>query len=125
MKKQNLSTLTIWSTIWESEFHPRFKKRNEILDFLDVIPIQLYESLTEDSVDFLMNLGIHHKNIFNRKKGHREKLIRKEYHYLPHIFLFKGSKLLDSTLNHCYCVQGLTKMLIENAPNLIENMNLD
>lgn len=124
-KKQHLTSLTIWSVVDGPLTNPKYKIKNHLLELLEIFPIRLYESYTEDSVDFLMNLGIHHENIFIRKFLKNSKHLRKEQYYNPHIFLFKGSKLLDSTLNHCYCVEGVTKMLIDNAPKFVEELNLD
>ena len=125
IKEQHLAPLPFWSVLEGPETHPKHKTKNQIVEFLDLFPIQLYESYTEENVDFLMDLGIHHKNIYNPEVFIKQNVLKKNHHYFPIVILFKGWKLLDTTLNHCYCIEGITKMLINNAPKFVEELNLN
>lgn len=124
-REQDSSDLTFWS-VFDSKTGKKHRKENLLIDFLKVFPISYYESYVDESVDFLVDFGISPKLLFKVPENHgRTMFYKRETFYNPVVLLFKKYRMLDSTFNHCYCIEGMTEMLISNIPTLIENSKLD
>lgn len=124
-REQDSSDLTFWS-VFDSKTSKKHRNENLLIDFLKVFPISLYESYVDESMDFLVDFGISPKILFKIPESHGlTKFEKRGTFYNPVVLLFKKYRMLDSTFNHCYSVEGMTEMLISNIPNLLENSKLD
>lgn len=117
---QGVKDLSIWS-LFDDKTNRFNQAENKLVEFLKIFPINFYESFVDESIDFLLDFGIPYDKMY-RKIGTN---VPKENYYLPSVFLFKKYRMIDSTLNHCYCIEGLTEMLIKNIPDILEKSNLD
>ena len=118
-KNQNKNSLVLYSYFDEKEGKP-----HQLKEFLEFTPINYYESYVEDSVDFLIDFGFSTNELFKLPSQGIIKKTPKEFYFNPYVLLFKKFELVDSTKNHCYCVEGLTKMLL-SIPNFAEKFKLD
>ncbi len=79
-------------------------------DYGDGNSLQLIrESFTEDSVDFLINLGLPSKKIKDKA------------FYVPSFFGFHRRRMVESTINHCYCREGITDIIYKTNPKFFES----
>ena len=67
--------------------------------------VKIYQSFTEDSIDFLINLGLPSKKI---KDG---------AFYVPSFFGFHRRRMVESTIDHCYCREGITEIIFKTNPS--------
>jgi len=124
-REQNIGDLTIWS-VFDSKVNPKNGETNKLIDFLKIFPISFYESYADESFDFLHGLGINHNSLYkvitdiNIRWTHKNNIF-----YNPVIVLFKKYRMIDSTYNHCYCIEGITEMIINNAPELASKFKID
>jgi hypothetical protein len=86
---------------------------------LNQINIPYFESYTEDSIDFLHELGIPYSSLWNPKFNFNIKTYDTNFH--PLVIGFKKFKKVQSTLETCYCVDGVLKIIGELNPDLILN----
>ncbi len=71
--------------------------------------VKIYQSFTEDSVDFLINLGLPSKKIKDKA------------FYVPSFFGFHRRRMVESTINHCYCREGITDIIYKTNPNFFKS----
>jgi hypothetical protein len=124
MEEQNDSSYALWSI-----FDDRYE--NLINDFmpnplnilLSEINVPYFESYTKDSMDFLINLGIDAKILFNRSKHIVKRPER--MHYQPIIIGFKKTAQMWNTHKSCYCIEGITEIVLKMNPQLLSNIELD
>jgi len=114
-KNQNDGNLTIRS-IEEGNNKDSTLHLNILLKEID---IPYFESYTEDSVDFLHELGIPYDNLWNPNFNFILKTNDTKFH--PVVIGFKKFKKVSSTLETCYCVDGVLKIIKELNPDLILN----
>jgi len=119
-KNQNETNTAIFSYFDEHKF-----LSHQLREFLDVVPINYFESYTEDSVDFLMGLGFNHNELYKPPREELVGKVRKEHYFYPYLLLFKKFELINSTKYHCYCVEGITQMILKSAPKILDNLDLD
>lgn len=74
--------------------------------------IPVYQTSVYDVVDFLFYLD---NTILTalKKKNNNE--------LGPHILAFEHSRLVDHTINRCYCSEGIINMLLNLNPDLLTN----
>jgi hypothetical protein len=129
MEDQNESPYAMWS-IFDNKYINLFDKKyiNSIDDIipnplnmlLSEINVPYFESYTKDSMDFLINLGIDSKILFQHPKNlvyHPRKM---SYH--PIIIGFKRTSEIWNTHKSCYCVEGITETLLRMNPELLSNI---
>ncbi len=75
----------------------------------DTLGVKIYQSFTEDSVDFLVNLGLPSVKIFKNKK------------FSPSFFGFHRKRMVASTIDHCYCREGITEIIFKTNPSFFES----
>ncbi len=102
-KDQHLSGLNVSSII---DFE---KEKNDLRDILENLDIPYYESYTEDSIDFLMGLGFKYEQLFNSKLVLPKP--PKEFRYTPLLIVFKKFTKVYSTLDICYCLEGIIECI--------------
>jgi len=86
---------------------------------LKEIGVPYFESYTEDSIDFLHELGIPYGNLWNPNFNFNIKTNDTKFH--PLVVGFKNFNKVSSTLETCYCVDGVLKIIKELNPDLILN----
>jgi hypothetical protein len=92
---------------------------NQINLLLNEIQIPYFESYTEDSIDFLHELGIPYDNLWNPEFRFLNK--GRDTHYHPLVIGFKKFEKVSTTLEECYCVEGVVKVISKINPELILN----
>lgn len=85
-------------------------KENQLLTILDKIDIPYFESYTEESIDFLINLGIPGDKLWMPPKDIK-RYIPKEFYFPPIILTFHKSLFKNSTFDVCYCAEGLMDII--------------
>lgn len=124
-REQNNGDLTLWS-VFDDKINIKSKTENKLIDFLKVFPISFYESYVDESMDFLAGLGFDPKRIFVVPEDDNLRWTRKRKDfYQPVIVLFKKYQMVTSTFNYCYCVEGITEMILNEVPSLAENFKVD
>lgn len=122
-KKQNTSIITLFSYFDEHENPMTINATKEVFDKID---IPYFESYTEDSVDFLMDLGFPidsiYKPIYNNPIA---KFSTRNFWYNPIIVSFNKFKMVNSTKKVCYCVEGLIEIIMELNPEYVLKSNFD
>jgi hypothetical protein len=109
-KEQESSALTMWSIFKEkNEYH---KQDNVLLSILDKINIPYFESYAQDSIDFLMDMGLDGKLLWNPIKLENFYIPPQQY-FQPIIIGFKKNKIMASTLEKefCYCTTGIVDLI--------------
>lgn len=114
-KNQHKNSLTL-SSILENK-----KENDELEILLDSINIPYFESYTEDSIDFLNNLGFPYKYLWKPIYSKRY-TIPKEFYFSPIIIGFRKHKNVFSTFEICYCAEGVIKIIDNLDPKFTEQM---
>jgi hypothetical protein len=85
---------------------------------LKEIKIPYFESYIEDSIDFLHELGIPYKSLWNPNFKFANSYSR-DGHYHPVIIGFKKFEKIKTTFDVCYCLEGVVKIIGDLNPDLI------
>ncbi len=118
-KKQNLVPLTL-----QSYFHDNKEittGHNNLIEILDIIDIPYFESYLDESMDFLMDLGFKSSLLYNPKPH----VVGTDHykHYTPLIAGFKNGSLISSTIDYCYCINGVIEVISNLDISLLEKIN--
>jgi len=105
-KNQENNSLTMHSIFSNQDE----KKENTLPSVLDKINIPYFESYTEESIDFLINLGLPANSLW-KTPPNNEKYVPQEYYFSPVILGFHKSSFKNSTLETCYCFEGLIDLI--------------
>jgi hypothetical protein len=117
-KNQQNNSLAMYS------FFTDEKKENTLLPVIDKIDIPYFESYTEESIDFLINLGLSASNLWKTPPSN-QKYIPQEYYYSPVILTFHKSLFKNSTFETCYCFEGLIELIGLLNPKFLLDSKLD
>jgi hypothetical protein len=94
------------------EIQPYFDDKTEkykLKTILDMVDIPFFESYTEDSVDFLINLGFSAKKFWLGKKE-----------FAPIMIGFNKNRKVTSTQDGiCYCTEGIIDIVYQLNPKFI------
>ena len=94
------------------EIQPYFDDKTEkykLKTILDMVDIPFFESYTEDSVDFLINLGNPFIENVYKLKVHN-----------PVVVAFNRKRMVTHTFGpYCYCVEGVISLIGELNPQFI------
>lgn len=112
-KNQNKTGLVL-SSIYDEN-----SDANELNILLKEIEIPYFESYTEDSIDFLHELGIPYNKLWDPNFKFIDKNENTNYH--PVIIGFKKFEKILTTLDTCYCTDGVLKIISKLNPDLILN----
>lgn len=124
-REQVEGSLTIWS-LFDEKISPLTKVENHLIDFLKIFPISYYESYLDESIDFLTGFGIPTELLYVvPSEQHLRWTKQRKTFYNPVIVLFKKYQILGTTFNKCYCVEGITELILEKAPELAEKFKLN
>jgi hypothetical protein len=113
-KEQEKNTLSIWSI-----FKQKKGFTNGLKILLDDLSISYYESYVDESIDFLINIGVENKIWAPPTKGQKRS---PNYFYNPVILLFKGHSLKNTTFQSCYCIEGIVDLLGKENPELLSGL---
>lgn len=86
-----------------------YQEGNSLDEFKKLLGIKLFQSYTEESVDFLLDMGFPEKRIWD--KGNHN----------PLFLGFNKMRLVESTKFHCYCREGIAKIIFKTNPNFFES----
>jgi hypothetical protein len=112
VRKTNMGNRAIYSIFDTPDFNPDMP--HELRTFLEICDIPYFESYVEDSVDFLDNI-IPLKHLWNKSDSQ----------FNTCVLGFNRRRMVDSTIYHCLCVGGISEIIYELNPDIIERINLD
>ena len=99
---------------------------NALIHILDKINIPYFESYTEDSIDFLMDIGLDGKLLWS-SNNFKNWYVDKKYNFNPIIIGFKKGKIITSTFEegNCYCHEGIIELIGKLNPEFLLNYKID
>jgi hypothetical protein len=112
-KEQEKNILTLFSIFSEKKKHT-----NGLKVLLDSLDISYYESYVDESVDFLINIGVENKMWAPPISG----TTNPNYFFNPVLLLFKGYSLKSTTFQGCYCIEGVVDLLGKENPELLSGL---
>ena len=86
-----------------------YQEGNSLDEFKKLLNIKIFQSFTEESVDFLLDMGFPEKSIWDKKN------------YSPLFLGFNKLRLVDSTKFNCYCRDGVAKIIYNTNPKYYES----
>jgi len=124
-KEQEATRLGIWSIFKESTAVNK-NVDNALTHILDKINIPYFESYTQDSIDFLMDMGFDGKLLWS-SNNHKNWYVDKKYNFKPIIIGFKRSKIITSTFEegNCYCYEGVIELIGKLNPEFLLKYKID
>lgn len=108
-KKQNRTRLTFYSYFDKTHIQHR---DHVLVSLIDSLNLPYFESYTEESIDFLMDCNIHGSNLYKPTYDPIEYIHRRRF-YTPLFAGFNHYNLVNSTLNFCYCPEGLVNVVAQ------------
>jgi hypothetical protein len=103
-KNQDKNSLSLSSILEEK------KEYNELKVLLEYVDIPYFESYTEDSIDFLNNLGFPYESLW-KPQSPNSNITFSEFQFSPIIIGFKRHTKVLSTFETCYCLDGVIKII--------------
>jgi hypothetical protein len=127
-KDQHKTNLTMWS-IFESRCDSDSDSGcnsddefNSMDILLSMTNVPYFESYVEDSVDFLINLGLTGKEVYRLRNFHVGPTPQRKWNYVPVVIGFKRTRMVHNTHRTCYCADGVTEVLLKLNPELFSNI---
>jgi hypothetical protein len=124
-KNQENNDLAMYSLFIDEKTKKNKEKENDLLAVLDKIDIPYFESYSEDSIDFLINLGLPADSLWKIPPTAHERYVPRDYYYSPIILGFHKSLFKKSTFETCYCFQGLIDLIGLLNPKFLLDSKLD
>jgi hypothetical protein len=123
MEDQHDTIHGLWS-IFDKKINPHTEvaEPNPLDILLSMTDIPYYESYVKDSVDFLMNIGLNSHDIYMLRNPNPNQPPERKWYYVPLVVGFKRTRMVYSTHRVCYCIQGVTKIILELNPELLSNV---
>lgn len=100
----------------ETYFHP-------LKFFLDSTSLPYFESYTEESIDFLMDLKISPDFLLNLKS--RKTSVKNETKYPPLFVAFNRFKVVGTSLDGCYCSEFFIELTMKLNPKFVLDSKFD
>jgi hypothetical protein len=124
MEDQHDTIHGIWS-YFDEKIEPNSKEPeiHQVRTLLSMTDVPYYESYVKDSIDFLINLGLEGNELYklrNPFKGFGISAERRWY-YVPLVVGFKRTGMVYSTHQVCYCIEGITEIILRLNPKLLSN----
>ena len=119
-RNQNETRLGLFSYFDKS---PNDAKINQIKYLLENIEIPYFESYVEDSMDFLMDLGL--SPFFLYKPIIHNESLEKSRKYSPLFLGFNKFKLIGGSYQVCYCPEYFIELVAKLNPDYILNSTFD
>ena len=95
---------------------------HQLKTLLSVTDVPYYESYTKDSMDFLINLGLDAGLLYILRNPWPHKAPDRRFYYVPTVVGFKRTRMVSSTQRVCYCVEGITEIIMDLNPKLLSNI---
>jgi hypothetical protein len=123
MEDQHNTIMGLWS-YFEDKIEPSNGEPviHMVKTLLSMTDVPYYESYVKDSMDFLINLGLNGKNLHILRNPWPHLPPNKNFHYVPVVIGFKRKRMVRNTLQTCYCAEGITEIILELNPNLLNNI---
>lgn len=119
-REQNETTIGIFSYFDEPQNEIKINLTKYTLNGIE---IPYFESYTDESMDFLLDLNISHSSLF---RHHHKNLILEHKRKFSPIFLgFNKYKLIGGSHQGCYCPEYLIELVFKMNPELILNSKFD
>lgn len=112
-KNQEKSGLGLSSIIDLKDEH------NKLPFVMDDLDIPYYESYTEDSLDFLIGLGLKYEHLY-RNRGSNGNPIPHDKKFGAVVVGFKKFTKVSSTFDYCYCPEGVVEVIKDLGPEPLE-----
>jgi hypothetical protein len=124
-KEQESTSLGIWS-IFKENTSTNKNVDNALIHILDKIDIPYFESYTQDSIDFLMDMGLDGKLLWT-SNNFKNWYVDKKQNFRPIIIGFKRTKIITSTFEegNCYCYEGIIELIGKLNPEFLLNYKID
>ena len=100
-----------------SYFDNRENEINYIKTIVDQLEIPYYESYVEDSIDFIYGLGYQYSRLWNPPKP--KVVINSNFLFNPVLVGFKKFNKVSSTLDLCYCPEGVLEVIASLNPEFL------
>lgn len=120
-KDQSKSTLGLISYFDELDGEGKF---HHMKYFLDNVDIPYFESYTEESIDFLMDLGLNPNFLYVADEPNRHPQERKRK-FSPVLTVFNKFKISGTSFDKCYCTEYLIEMVYNLNPKFILESKFD
>jgi hypothetical protein len=123
MEEQHQTISGLWS-FFEDKINPYSKEPeiHQVRTLLSMTDVPYYESYVKDSMDFLINLGLNAKDLYVLRNPWPQKPPDKRYYYVPAVVGFKRTNMVHNTQRVCYCIEGITEIIMRLNPELISNI---
>lgn len=114
-KEQEKNGLSVCSILHGS------KPKNPLEYILEGLDIPYYESYTEEGIDFLMGLGYPYNILYNSTIV-KDIIVPNNFRFSPVFIGFKKFSKVASTLDRCYCVEGIIEIINLLNPDFMEQI---
>lgn len=123
MEEQHNSINGIWS-FFDEKINPytNESEHHMLRTLLSMTDVPYYESYVKDSMDFLINLGLNAKDLYILRNPWPNLAPDKKFYYVPAVIGFKRKRMVYNTQRVCYCVEGITEIILRLNPELIINI---
>jgi hypothetical protein len=123
MEEQHNSINGIWS-FFDEKINPYTNEpeHHMLRTLLSMTDVPYYESYVKDSMDFLINLGLNAKDLYILRNPWPNLAPDKKFYYVPAVIGFKRKRMVYNTQRVCYCVEGITEIILRLNPELITNI---
>ena len=122
-KEQYKNSTMDASIIMYSYFDNRENEINYIKTIVDQLEIPYYESYTEDSIDFIHGLGYQYNRLWNPPKT--KVVINSNFLFNPVLVGFKKFNKVSSTLDSCYCTEGVLEVIASLNPEFLLPLSIE
>jgi len=123
MEEQHNSINGIWSFFDEKiNQYTNEPEHHMLRTLLSMTDVPYYESYVKDSMDFLINLGLNAKDLYILRNPWPNLAPDKKFYYVPAVIGFKRKRMVYNTQRVCYCVEGITEIILRLNPELITNI---
>ena len=106
-----------------SYFDNRENEINYIKTIVDQLEIPYYESYVEDSIDFIYGLGYQYSRLWNPPKP--KVVINSNFLFNPVLVGFKKFNKVSSTLDLCYCPEGVLEVITSLNPEFLLPLSIE
>ena len=123
MEDQHNTHYALWS-IFDKKINPFSSQEelNPIDSLLSMTDIPYYESNVKDSIDFLIDLGFNGKDLYKLRNPNPGFPPERRWYYVPLVVGFKRNSVVYSTHRVCYCIEGITDIILKLNPKFLDNV---
>jgi hypothetical protein len=123
MEEQHQTISGLWS-FFEDKINPYSKEPeiHQVRTLLSMTDVPYYESYVKDSMDFLINLGLNGKDLYILRNPWPHLPPDRRFHYVPLVVGFKRTGMVYNTHRVCYCIEGITEIIMRLNPELLSNV---